>query len=158
MNVRAVLLRRFQLPIPIIDISSPVPGINEMRPGLFQQQARLLFAADIAVVPSVRDDAGNVDGLPNVLLESLASGTPVVTTSAGGIGSVVVDGQTARLVPERDAAALAATVEQLLDQPEVAAKLGEAARAEMCRSHAWGHVAERFVETYDIAVHRAGTS
>ena len=60
--------------------------------------------------------------------------------------------------PERDAAALAATVEQLLDQPEVAAKLGEAARAEMCRSHAWGHVAERFVETYDMAVHRAGIS
>ena len=123
-----------------------------------REVAEWLSAADIAVVPSVRDDAGNVDGLPNVLLESLASGTPVVTTSAGGIGSVVVDGQTARLVPERDAAALAATVEQLLDQPEVAAKLGEAARAEMCRSHAWGHVAERFAETYDIAVHRAGTS
>ena len=123
-----------------------------------REVAEWLSAADIAVVPSVRDDAGNVDGLPNVLLESLASGTPVVTTSAGGIGSVVVDGQTARLVPERDAAALAVTVGQLLDQPAVAAKLGNAARAEMYRSYAWGDVAKRFAETYDIAVHRAGIS
>ena len=53
-----------------------------------------LAAADVVVVPSVRDPSGNVDGLPNVVLEALASGTPLVATPAGGIGSVVRDGQT----------------------------------------------------------------
>ena len=49
--------------------------------------ARWFAAADVAVVPSVRDDSGNVDGLPNIVLEALASGTPLVTTAAGGIAS-----------------------------------------------------------------------
>ena len=51
------------------------------------RSARCFAAADVAVVPSVRDDSGNVDGLPNVVLEALASGTPLVATPAGGIGS-----------------------------------------------------------------------
>src|SRR5262249_22936160 len=46
-------------------------------------------AADVVAIPSVRDDSGNVDGLPNTLLEGLASGTPVVATTAGGIAGVV---------------------------------------------------------------------
>ena len=53
--------------------------------------ASWLAAADIAVVPSVRDASGNVDGLPNTVLEALASATPVVATPAGGIASAVQD-------------------------------------------------------------------
>ena len=114
--------------------------------------AAWLAAADVAVVPSVRDDAGNVDGLPNVLLEALSSGTPVVATSAGGLGLVAVDGQTARVVPERDVAALAAAVGELLDQPSDAAALGARARTEMCRAFAWPHIAERFSDAYEKAI------
>src|SRR5262249_22518996 len=55
-------------------------------------------AADVAVVPSVRDASGNVDGLPNTVLEALASGTPVVATPAGGIASAIDDGRTGLLV------------------------------------------------------------
>ena len=43
----------------------------------------LLAAADVAVAPSVHDEAGNVDGLPNTVMEIMASGTPLVTTPAG---------------------------------------------------------------------------
>ena len=42
--------------------------------------ARLCAAADVIAVPSIRDDSGNVDGLPNFALEALASGTPVVSS------------------------------------------------------------------------------
>ena len=48
-----------------------------------------LATADMIAVPSVRDDSGNVDGLPNIVLETMASGTPIITTPAGGIASVV---------------------------------------------------------------------
>ena len=118
-----------------------------------QRIATWLAAADIVVVPSVRDDAGNVDGLPNALLEALASGTPVVTTTAGGIGSVVTDGRTGRIVPERDVVALARAIEQLLDRPSVATELGRAGRAEMCRAYTWEQVAKRVERAYTRATY-----
>ena len=114
----------------------------------------LLAAADVLAVPSVRDDAGNVDGLPNVVMESLASGTPLVATAAGGIGAVVDEGRTGFLVPERDAAALADTLVRVLTDPALRARVGLAARQEVCALHTWERFAERLEVIFDIAVER----
>jgi glycosyltransferase involved in cell wall biosynthesis len=108
----------------------------------------LLAAADLAVAPSVHDDAGNVDGLPNTVMEIMASATPLIATAAGGIGSVATDGLTARLVPERDARALASAIEALLRDPAAAAAMGREARAFVCRNHSWARVAEDFEAAY----------
>ena len=113
-----------------------------------------LSAADVVAVPSVHDGAGNVDGLPNVLLEALASATPVVATDVGGIASVTDDGVTARIVPERDSVALSEAIGQLLALPAEARTMGAAARDAMRRSHSWASVAERFEAQYDHAVRR----
>jgi glycosyltransferase involved in cell wall biosynthesis len=115
------------------------------------QVADHLAAADVAVVPSVRDDAGNVDGLPNTVLESLASGTPVVATTAGGIGSVVTHERTGLLVAERDASGLAAAVDRLLADRILAKAIGHAARQESVDRRGWDRVAERFEEAYVLA-------
>jgi phosphatidyl-myo-inositol dimannoside synthase len=112
---------------------------------------RWFGAADVAVVPSVRDDSGNVDGLPNTVLEALASGTPLVATPAGGIASVIEDGRTGALVPERDARALAAMIDVLLRDPARAAAIGAAARASAGR-FGWDAAAERFESAYDRAL------
>ena len=114
--------------------------------------AAWLMAADAAVVPSVKDDSGNVDGLPNVVLEALASGTPVITTTAGGIGSVVEDGATALVVPERDTPALAAALTRLLADSGEADALGAAARTLVERRFGWGRVAERLEAAYGRAL------
>jgi len=118
--------------------------------------ARGLAAADVAVVPSVRDDAGNVDGLPNVVMESLASGTPLVATPAGGIGSVVADGVTGLVVPERDVAGLAAAIDRLLTDRALAARLGDSARRWAVAEGSWSRAAERFEGAYDRAASLAG--
>jgi glycosyltransferase involved in cell wall biosynthesis len=114
--------------------------------------AAWLMASDVAVVPSVRDDSGNVDGLPNVVLEALASGTPVVTTTAGGIGSVVEHGATAWVVPERDPAAIAGALAHLTSNAGDAARLGAAARALVDGRFGWPAAAERFEAAYERAL------
>ena len=114
--------------------------------------AGYLAAADMVVVPSVRDEAGNVDGLPNVVLEALASGTPLITTVAGGIGAVVAHDHTAFVVPERDAAALAAGIAALAADPSRRARLGAAGRALVDERFGWKRTAERMEAAYDRAL------
>ena len=108
----------------------------------------LLAAADVAAAPSVRDDAGNVDGLPNTVMEIMASGTPLVATRAGGIDAVATDERTARLVPERDARALAAAISDLLREPSRASLIGAQARDLVCRQYSWERVAADFEAVY----------
>ena len=128
-------------------------------PGAVPQSdvAGWLAAADVAAVPSVRDDAGNVDGLPNVVLEALASATPVVATPAGGIATVAVDRETALVVPERDAGALAKTIGELMSNPALRRRIGRAARDHVRRRHTWESVAERFERAYDRVSRRTAT-
>jgi len=109
----------------------------------------LLAAADIAVAPSVHDEAGNVDGLPNTVMEIMASATPLVATRAGGIGTVATDGTTARLVAERDAQALAAAIGDLLREPSTAGAIGRQAREFVTRHHSWSRVADDFEAVYE---------
>ncbi len=114
--------------------------------------ARWFAAADVAVVPSVRDDSGNVDGLPNTVLEALASATPLVATPAGGIGAVVEDGRTGVLVAERDSGALAYAVESLLRNATLRRRIGDDGRALIEARYGWDAVARRVEAAYDRAL------
>jgi glycosyltransferase involved in cell wall biosynthesis len=68
------------------------------------------------------------DGLPNVIQESLALGTPVVSTDVTGIPEVVRHGERGLLVPQRDPPALAAALERLLSDSELRIELASRAR------------------------------
>jgi glycosyltransferase involved in cell wall biosynthesis len=114
--------------------------------------ASYLAAADVVVVPSVRDDAGNVDGLPNVVLEALAAGAPLITTAAGGISAVAKADRTALVVPERDAAAIAAAIQRVIDNPEAAQRLGTAGRTLVLGEFGWDRTAQRFESAYAHAL------
>ncbi|MFD6136088.1 glycosyltransferase family 4 protein [Isoptericola sp. NPDC056618] len=85
--------------------------------------------AAVFAAPCVLGADGNRDGLPTVLLEAMALGTPVVSTPVTGIPEAVRDGATGRLVPPGDAPALAAALGALLDDPGEAARLADGARA-----------------------------
>ena len=120
---------------------------------LTQDDVGALFAAaDVVVTPSVRDEAGNVDGLPNVVMEALASGTPLVTTAAGGIGAVVEDGATALVVPEKDAGAIAAALRRAIADPALRERLGRDARALVEGRFGWDRTADQFEEAYRRAL------
>jgi glycosyltransferase involved in cell wall biosynthesis len=113
--------------------------------------ARFSAAADIIVVPSVRDDAGNVDGLPNFALEALASATPVIASRAGGLPQAIDDGVTGRLVGERDASAIANAIRDLLRHPDRGRQLGQSARAHVIAKFGWAETAARFEAAYERA-------
>jgi type III pantothenate kinase len=115
---------------------------------------RLAASADVIAVPSVQDEAGNVDGLPNFALEALASATPVVAARTGGLPQVIDDGVTGVLVASRDARALADGLRAVLRDRARAAAWGRAARDRVQREFGWDRVAERFEIAYDRAAMR----
>ena len=81
------------------------------------------------VQPSVRCGDGDVDGIPNVILEAMASRRPVVGTRLSGIPEVVVDGRTGRLVEPGDPDALAHAMREVGDGRDAARAMGERGRA-----------------------------
>jgi glycosyltransferase involved in cell wall biosynthesis len=125
-------------------------GASLSLPGAFARDAvaAAYAAADIVVVPSVVDRAGNVDGLPNVLLEALAAGRAVVASRVAGIPDVVEDGVNGRLVPPGDAAALAEALRSLASSPAAREGLARAARRRAEQRLSWGEAARSFEECY----------
>ena len=90
-------------------------------------RAEMTAAAALAAPCLVGID-GNRDGLPTVLLEAMALGTPCVATPVTGIPEVLDDGRTGLMVPERTPAALAAALASLLDDAELRVRLASEAR------------------------------
>ena len=70
------------------------------------------------------------EGAPTVIGEAKALGLPVVTTDVGSCSECVTEGVTGFVVPARDTAAIAARTRRILDDPDLAARMGVAARAE----------------------------
>ena len=72
--------------------------------------------------------ASDAEGLPNVVLEAAVAALPIVATSAGGTGEVVIDGRTGLLVPIDDGDRLANALVRILEDDELDARSGRAAR------------------------------
>jgi glycosyltransferase involved in cell wall biosynthesis len=70
-----------------------------------------------------------MDGIPVALMEAMAAGTPVVSTTVSGIPELVENGVTGLLVPPADSSALADSIERLLGDPPYARGLAQNARA-----------------------------
>jgi glycosyltransferase involved in cell wall biosynthesis len=99
--------------------------------------------AHVVVVPSVVDPSGDRDGLPNVVLEAMASGRPVVASDVAAISTAVAHRRSGLLVPPGDPDALAAALTELAAAPCRRAALGAAARRRVERDFELGHCTRR---------------
>ena len=87
-----------------------------------------LARADVFALASRPTDDGDRDGIPNVLVEAMSCGVPVITTSAGGIPELVRHEENGLVAPPGDVPALTAELQRLLQDPALRSRLGAAAR------------------------------
>lgn len=99
-----------------------------------QEELRRIYEqATVFALPCQVTDDGDRDGIPNVLVEAMAMELPVVSTDISGIPELVEDRANGLLVPQKDAPALAAAIEELLNDAALRQRLGKAARVTVCR-------------------------
>jgi len=91
---------------------------------------------------------GDRDGIPNVLLESMAVGVPVVATAVSAIPELVEDGRTGLLVPPKDPAGLADAVERVITDASLRSRLIPAARRQVQRHFDNRKLIEQLVDIY----------
>ena len=113
-----------------------------------RQLVALLHACDAAVLPSHYEPFGIV------ALEAAATGAPLVTSTAGGLGEAVIEGDTGMSFPPRDIAALAAAVRAVLDDPAAAQRRANAARTRLDADFDWHTVAAETAQVYLAAKRR----
>lgn len=110
------------------------------------------YAASHAVaVPSVVDASGDRDGLPNVVLEAMASGRAVIGTDVGAITSAVRQAETGLVVPPRNVEAITAAIAALAAQPGWRAELGARGRRVVEREYDMRQCAGRFAQLVESA-------
>ena len=119
-----------------------VVGEGPMRPEI-ERLVRELDLADCVVLTGARPDvpdllraidvfvlsSSTVECFPNALLEAMAAGRPAVCTAVGGMPEMIEEAETGYLVPPRDPEALADRLVHVLSDPELAHRMGRAARA-----------------------------
>ena len=117
-------------------------------------KSKLIFAGFRPDVPALlcRLDVvcltSDHEGMPNVVLEAMAAGRPVVATRVGGVPELIRDGLSGILVERDDDRGMAAAVLHLLDQPDTAAEIGRQAQHHVRDEHACERTAERLTNLY----------
>ena len=110
--------------------------------GHLEDVPSLLRALDIFVLPSL------TEGFPLSLLEAMAAGLPVVATRVGGVPEIVSHGVTGLLVPPGSPDVLAGAIQELLENHDLAAAMGQAGRYRVAHSFSLDAMVDRTLEQY----------
>ncbi len=112
--------------------------------GISDDELAILYAeAQVAVVPSL------YEGFSLPAIEAMACGVPLLATTGGALPEVVgTDGETGLLVPPDDPEALASGIRRIMDDPELARRLGDGGRARVLGRFTWEATARGTAEQY----------
>lgn len=127
-------------------------------PGFLSQEKlrELFYSSHIFLHPSQTGGDGNQEGVPNSMLEAMASGLPVFATRHGGIPEAIEDGVTGVLVEEGDNAALARQLIQAAQQPDRLSKLARAGADSIARKFDRNAQIQKLEELYLQTIHANG--
>jgi len=116
-------------------------GVSDMRP-IYDQAAICVLTSDW-------------EGTPNVLLEAMACGLPVVATKVGGVPEIVQHQRTGLLVEPHDADGLVAALAQLVENSELRTRMGQAARSFVEENHSLARLPNYLGRLYELTFPRA---
>lgn len=102
--------------------------------------------AHAIIAPSIIDSTGDRDGLPNVILEAMASARVVIASNVSAIASAITHEETGLLVPAGDPVALASVIERVAQSAPLRAEIGERARKRAEQDYEVGRCAGRFCD------------
>jgi len=125
-------------------------------PGFVSRErlGELYAESDVYVLPAVHDDGGDTEGLGVPLIEAALHGLPIVATGIGGIVDVVNDRETGLFSPEADPEGIARAVLEVLDDPDLARSLGDAARCHARARFDWDRIIDDLLNLYESALVR----
>ncbi|RMD90703.1 MAG: colanic acid biosynthesis glycosyltransferase WcaL [Calditrichaeota bacterium] len=98
---------------------------------------------DVFVLACIVTEDGDRDGIPNVLIEAMAAGKPVISTNVAGIPELIIDGETGLLVPQKDPQALAEALYSLFLNEKLARKLAKKGREHVLNNFNINYTAEK---------------
>ncbi|THI84084.1 MAG: glycosyltransferase family 4 protein [Nitrospira sp. CG24A] len=113
-------------------------------------------AAIFALPCQVADD-GDRDGIPNVFMEAMAMGLPVVSTDVSGIPELIHHNQNGLLVPQQDVESLAKALGRLLENPELRHRLGRAGRETIVKNFVSEQSSRQLKELFSETMHTRPT-
>jgi glycosyltransferase involved in cell wall biosynthesis len=143
-KVRVLLAGEGPLADPLARLAAELGVLDVVRfLGFRSDVGDLLSAADIVALPSLWE------GLSVSLLEAMAAGKAIVTTTIGSNLEVTRDGAVASLVPPRDPAGLAAAIGALIHAPDRRRELGQLAQREQLERYTMGRMLDSYVEEYE---------
>jgi glycosyltransferase involved in cell wall biosynthesis len=110
---------------------------------------KLYASGDISamVLPSIETKDGEKEGIPVALMEAMAAGVPVISTTTGGIPELLGDGS-GILVPPEDSEALADAIEEVMKDPELRRKIGAAGKEKVRKEFAIDAVVAKMIELF----------
>lgn len=88
------------------------------------------------------------EGMPNVILEAMASGLPVVATRVEGTSELIIDGRTGLLVPPQSPPELVTAIETILSTSVQARTMGQSGRERAAAEFSWDKMVSRYCELY----------
>ena len=145
------LRETLQTKIQQLGLSSRVNLLGSLSQGAVLEK---LHAADIFALASTTDAEGATDVFPTVILEAMASARPVVSTRLAGIPELVVDGETGMLAPPGDSSALAHALGQLLRDPDLRSRFGNAGRERIEQHFRIEQTVAPLMEMFERSSHR----
>jgi colanic acid/amylovoran biosynthesis glycosyltransferase len=155
------LQKKHNIRLHIVGEGDQLPRIRELIDKAVAQDSVILYGAksyneipeyyqkaDIYILNSRKSSSGDQEGLPNTILEAMASGCAVVSTKHSGIADLI-NTDCGVLVDECDNIALESAIERLIQDDDLRARLGVNAHQYICRKHSIEHMVEKYNTIYN---------
>ncbi|MDP2946750.1 MAG: glycosyltransferase family 4 protein [Nanoarchaeota archaeon] len=114
----------------------------------------LYYQSDVFLLPSITENDNDFEGFGLVYLEAGACGKPVIGAFGSGAEDAIIDGETGILVPQNDIQKTAEVILKLLDNPELAGKMGETGK-KRAQLMSWDTQIKKYIENYENTINQS---